>query len=637
MYVMRSGRLRRLSLLGSALVSLLVVGWAAPAAAHAAVVSSSPAQGQHLENGPHVVRIVFDQPVQPDNGGLVVLGSNGQAVQVASSHPVPDMIEATLPASLGSGAYVSNYTVTSVDGHVVSGGIVFLVGNVKAGAVAVAARPQTTLTNGVDDFGQGLLYLGVLVAAGLAFFVAFVLRGGAEERRLRRSAYAAVAVAVVGMAVTGAAQSVLTGGGAASIVHWSIEKQSFSGKFGEQCAVQLGGLLVCLVSFRLRTMMTRQFAAFYGLVVAAGAFVLFGHALVSPEKWLSTTADVVHVVLAAMWAGGLVGLFTVLRARVGAARRTGAFGARARTDAPGGEGASQSRLAPSGAVTTGVTAFAPSTRTTAVLERPATAVGPEPTDATGGGGDDDTHDGTGGGDGSLLASTSGVVGRFSTMAGISFAGIIVAGTLLAVAEVGSMANLFETGYGQLLLLKLGLVGLLLFLAGYNRYLLLPGLFAASTSGRAGVAWGWRRLVSTVRLEALGMVAVLGVTAVLANGTPSNSATAPPPVAFSQTQPFDGGHVSLHISPNAALVNDWTVQFTDAHGVAADLAESVSIYLVLPAQNVGPIETDMKKVGVGRFALANSPNPPIVGTWQVVLQVQVSEFSQPNVSFVDTVQ
>ena len=67
------------------------------------------------------------------------------------------------------------------------------------------------------------------------------------------------------------------------------------------------------------------------------------------------------------------------------------------------------------------------------------------------------------------------------------------------------------------------------------------------------------------------------------------------------------------------------------------AEIVSIYLVLPSQNVGPIETDMKKSGVGRFVLTNSPNPPIVGKWQIVLQVQVSEFSQPDVSFVDTVQ
>src|SRR5215469_3168006 len=332
---MLSGRLRRLSLLASALVSLLVLGWATPAAAHAAVVSSSPAQGQHLKAAPHAVTIVFDQPVQPDDGGLVVLDSAGQPVQLSSSHPAPDTLEATLPASLGSGAYVSNYTVTSVDGHVVSGGLVFLVGAVKAGAIASVARPTTTLTNWVDDFGQGLIYLGVLVAAGLAFFVAFVLRGGAEESRLRRWAYAAAGLAVVGMAVTGAAQSVLTGGGVASIAHWSIEKQSFGGKFGEQCAVQLAGLAVCIASFRLRRLMTRQFAAFYGLVLAAGAFVLFGHALVSPEKWLSTSADVVHVVLAAMWAGGLVGLLTVLRSRLGAARRAGELSASARAGDPG--------------------------------------------------------------------------------------------------------------------------------------------------------------------------------------------------------------------------------------------------------------------------------------------------------------
>jgi copper transport protein len=269
---------------------------------------------------------------------------------------------------------------------------------------------------------------------------------------------------------------------------------------------------------------------------------------------------------------------------------------------------------------------------TAVLERPAPPGESETTAAR------DRSGNAPADGGAMLGDTARIVGRFSTMAGLSFAGIVVAGTLLAVAEVGSVANLFETGYGQLLLLKIGLVGLLLFLAAYNRFLLLPGLLAAAgRATRDDLAWGWRRLTSTVRLEALGVVAVLGVTAVLANGTPSNGASLPPAVAFHQTQSFDGGHVTLHITPNQALVNDWTVQFTGAGGQPANLAESVSLYLVLPSQNVGPIEQDMKKVGVGRFELVNSPNPPIVGQWQIVLQVQVSEFSQPDVSFADTVQ
>ena len=614
----------RRPLAAAALGCLVLVGWATPAAAHAAVVASSPAQGAHLADVPHSVTVDFDQPVRPDAGGLVVLDSRGQQVQVSSSHPAPATLQAVLPASLGPGAYASDYTVTSVDGHVVSGAIVFLVGNVRAGSIGAFARPRTSMATRVDDFGQFLIYLGVLVAAGLAFFLAFVLgRGrGEERRRLGRWTVVAAGIGIVGMVVTGGAQSVLTGGSVSSLAHWSIVKQSFGGKFGQQCAVQLVGLAGCVASVRLRSAVGRQFAAFYGLLLAAGAFVLFGHALVSPERWLSIPADVVHVVFVAMWAGGLVGLVSVLRTRTATARRAGQLVAGTPDDP-----ASVPADRPLGA---GVARAAGMGAPTAVLERtapPASRGVSAPAGAT-----------SGEGDGALLGDTAGVVGRFSTMAGISFAGILVAGTLLAVAEVGSVANLFETGYGQLLLVKIALVGLLLFLAGYNRYLLLPGLLSAAASPRReAVARGWRRLAATVRLEALGMVAVLGVTSVLANGIPSNGATAPPPVPFTQTQPFDGGHVTLRITPNQALVNDWTVQFSGAGGAAQDLAESVSIYLVLPAQNVGPIEEDMRKVGVGRFVLANSPNPPIVGTWQIVLQVQVSEFSQPDVSFVDTVQ
>ena len=260
----------RRPLAAAALAGLVLIGWAAPAAAHAAVTASSPAQGAHLARVPHTVTVDFDQPVQPDNGGLVVLDSAGQQVQISSGHPAPATLQAVLPASLGAGAYVTDYTVTSVDGHVVSGGIVFLVGNVRTGSIGALARPRTSMASRVDDFGQFLIYLGVLVASGLTFFLAFILRDGPERRRLARWACAAAAVGLVGMVVTGAAQSVLTGGGLGSLAHWNIDSQSFGGKFGQQCAAQLVGLAVCLGSLHLRTTVVRQCAAFYGLLIAAG-------------------------------------------------------------------------------------------------------------------------------------------------------------------------------------------------------------------------------------------------------------------------------------------------------------------------------------------------------------------------------
>lgn len=597
-------------LFGGGLALGILLLWAAPAGAHAAVVSSSPAQGQRLAHAPSSVTIVFDQPVKPDAGGVIVLNSSGQNVDDGgSTHPVPDTLRASLSRSLPDGAYVANYTVTSVDGHVVSGGLVFLVGNARPGSIVTLTRQSTSAATWYDRGGQFLTYVGVLAAGGLAFFLAFLLPEGTERRRLKRWCAVAAGLGVIGMVVTGAAQADLAGGGVAALAHWTEISQAVGGKFGSQCVVQIVGLAGCLMSFRLREQTAAQATAFYGLLVSAGAFVAFGHALVSPERWLSTPADVVHVIFAGMWFGGLIGLVIVLHNRFASARLAGE--------------SVEPAHAPAVSETVSSYAMSSGGKTTAVLERTA-----PPADRH------DRHEG----DDSVLAGTIGLVDRFSTMAGVSIALVLVAGTLLAIAEVGSVANLFETGYGQTLLVKIALVGLLILIAAYNRLFLVPWLSSAATRATPGsLAAGWRRLLATVRLEAITAVAILAVTAVLANGVPSNGATVPRPVPFAQTVPFDGGHLTFRITPNQALVNNITVQFTGANGLPADNAESVSLYLNLPSENVGPIETDMKKVGTGRFVLVNSPNPPIVGTWQITLQIQVSEFSQPDVSFVDKVQ
>jgi copper transport protein len=589
-----------------------VIGWAAPASAHASVVSSTPAQGAHLTHPPSSVTMVFDQPVKPDHGGLVVLDAAGANIDAGpSTHPSPTVLQVGVRSSVGDGAYVADYTVTSVDGHIVSGGIVFLVGNASAASVAHLTRSRTSVATWVDDAGQFLTYAGVLVAAGLAFFVAFILLDDAAVGgRLRRWAAVASVVAVVGMLITVGAQASLAYGGIAAIGHWSALWPALDGKLGAQFAVQCVGLVACLASLALTARLARQFAAFYGLLLAAGAFVLFGHALVSRDRWMSIPADVVHAVFAAMWVGGLIGLVVVLRRHIRIARSAGDLEEVGAVSAHR-VGVTVAKAESSASRSTVVTA------STALLER-----NPPSTE---------------GGDFHRFEATVGILGRFSTMAGISFAAIAVAGVLLAIAEVGSVHNLFHTGYGQLLLLKVALVGVLLVLAWYNRMLLLPMLLRSAGRGNAELRAAWRRLLGTVRLEAVGLIAVLGVTSMLANGTPSNGAPTrlPAPKPFAQTQPFNGGELALHITPNQALVNQWKVTITGANGQPQN-PESVSIYLVERERNIGPIETDLSRTGPGTFELAGSPDPPVIGRWQVVVQVQVSAFSQLDASFVDTV-
>ena len=208
-----------------ALGCLVLVAWAAPAAAHAAVTASSPAQGAHLARVPHTVTVDFDQPVQPDNGGLVVLDSAGQQVQVSLRRTRRRRpLQAVLPASLGPAPTSSDYTVTSVDGHVVSGGIVFLVGNV---ARRVDRRPRPAPDVHGDPGGRlrPVPDLPRACSWPRAWRSSWPSSCGAgeERRRLRTLGVRRGRAGLVGMVVTGGAQSVLTGGGLGSLAHWSID------------------------------------------------------------------------------------------------------------------------------------------------------------------------------------------------------------------------------------------------------------------------------------------------------------------------------------------------------------------------------------------------------------------------------
>src|ERR1700686_5344648 len=94
---MEGGSARRWLFAGP-MAAAIVLGWAGVASAHAAVVSSSPASGAHLRQAPTTVTVVFDQPVKPDNGGLIVLASNGSQVNTgAAAHPAPDTLQVGLP------------------------------------------------------------------------------------------------------------------------------------------------------------------------------------------------------------------------------------------------------------------------------------------------------------------------------------------------------------------------------------------------------------------------------------------------------------------------------------------------------------------------------------------------------------
>jgi putative copper resistance protein D len=100
--------------------------------------------------------------------------------------------------------------------------------------------------------------------------------------------------------------------------------------------------------------------------------------------------------------------------------------------------------------------------------------------------------------------------RFSRLALAAVVALVITGVANATLQVGSVAGLLGTPYGQLLLVKLGLLAPLLVLAALNRRRLLPALGGeAEPIGRPAM----RRLAASVGGEtALGLLMVAVVAA-----------------------------------------------------------------------------------------------------------------------------
>jgi putative copper resistance protein D len=108
---------------------------------------------------------------------------------------------------------------------------------------------------------------------------------------------------------------------------------------------------------------------------------------------------------------------------------------------------------------------------------------------------------------SSFADAATVGHQFGIIASVTVPGLIVAGVYMSYQLVGSLEALTETEYGQALIIKVLLVGLLPAFAAANKLRFVPAL-------RSGDPLGASHLSKSILAEWLIIIAVLGTTAVL---------------------------------------------------------------------------------------------------------------------------
>ena len=91
-----------------------------------------------------------------------------------------------------------------------------------------------------------------------------------------------------------------------------------------------------------------------------------------------------------------------------------------------------------------------------------------------------------------------MVGRFSGLAGVAFAVLLVSGAVQGIVEVASFGALIHTAFGRAVLIKVVVFGILVGIGWVNRSRLLPpcarpatALAAPASCSGARCGWSWR--------------------------------------------------------------------------------------------------------------------------------------------------
>ena len=203
-----------------------------------------------------------------------------------------------------------------------------------------------------------------------------------------------------------------------------------------------------------------------------------------------------------------------------------------------------------------------------------------------------------------------LVTRFSLVATVCVAVLVVTGTYQAWRQVGAWGALTATTYGRELLVKLGLVLLVLVAAAFSHRWV-------DGRGTSPVA----RLRRSVEMELVLGMAVIGVTAVIATTMPATAAYHPSASARLVAGP---DVVEVLAVPAGDRTMTLDLLLLDGQGRPTNPPE-VDATVALPGQDLGPLPVALHRVGRGH--LAASVGVPVVGTWTLSVTVRTTAIDE----------
>ncbi|HYJ22935.1 MAG TPA: CopD family protein [Solirubrobacterales bacterium] len=545
------------------------------ASAHATLEGTSPPRGAIVKRQPDAVVFRFSEPVEGNFGAVRVYDAEGERVDEGDAfHPDGEgaKLGVDLKPDLDEGSYTATYRVVSADGHVISSGYVFSIGEAgrapkETVAELVGEGGSGTVTGIGMGIARGVQYAALAVALGaLAFFLfawwparrllddgdgRWERAGTAFSRRLRIVLGAA---AVAGAISAGAAvlfeAAQAAGISAGSALDATILREELGTRFGTVWGITVLAWILFGLSVvpALRRPSPRRLAPLFApLVFIALEPALSGHPSTQSPAALLFPANLLHVVAMSVWVGGLASLIFVLPVA------------------------------------------------TRELEAPDRS--------------------------RLVAAT---LARFSPVALFCVALILLTGIGQAYVYVRHLDNLFDTAYGRAVLLKVALLaGALIPLGAYNRYRSVPRLERIAAGGEAPGRAG-QLLRRALRGEVALVVVVLGVTAALAGYAPATTVQSGP---FSGSASLGPAELEITVDPARVGPNQVHLYLFDARsGTQFSPTRELVVTATMPDKSIGPLPLEPQRSGPGHFTIQGA-QLGVAGDWRLDVTVRVSAFDQ----------
>jgi copper transport protein len=551
------------------------------AEAHAALLHTSPSASGTVNHPPASVQLTYSESVEPRFAIVSVTDAGGH--QVTSG---PPRRSATNPHQLvtplhrtSEGWYLVFWRVISADGHPVRGVFTFAVGP-NPGPAPQFVLPSLSETAATPSLiaTRWGSYLAVMAAIGLLVFRLLIARPFAVGRP---GGLGAITVAF-GVAVV------------AGLVLVPVYLILATAQFALRPTTDLGGILP-LVSASSFGRSLLDFELVLGLFALAGAAAI----------WLDRPGQAVRSLAALLALAGALGTAAAVLVVPGLA------GHAAQTS-PAGLALSLDWLhLAAGSVWLG--------GLVGVLVLWWTV-----------------------GAGLRLEALGRVVPRFSKVALGSVLLLVASGTWATILHLPTLQSLWQTSYGQALLVKIGLLTLTLLIAGVNLTMTTPRLRGAYAHGDTGPGSQATGLLRRTVLGEAGLVAAILVAAAVLTSLPppssalakaSNAAAHVGPGPVSRTVERNGYTLHVRVDPNrAALPNTFALDLS-RHGRPVSHAQVLARFDMLDMQ-MTEVAYTLKEQAPGHYA-RNAPALVMVGHWAVTFEITPPGKTPFSVIVVDT--